>query len=106
MNTAQKILYYDLLRLHEIFLIWQKADQIFLSSFCKFLQSATPQNVWQINISDRKKQEKFAIFGMVYIILLRFTLCIRNSKAALVMIVGIDPLGDSQASNYAYKMWV
>ena len=75
-------------------------------SFCKFLWTATPKSVWQNNISDRKKLEKFVIFGMVYIISLRFTLCIRNSKAALVMIVGIDPLGDSQASNYAYKMWV
>jgi hypothetical protein len=64
------------------------------------------KSYWQINISDRKKQEKIAIFGMVYIISTRFTFCIRNSKAALVMIVGIDPLGDSQASSYAYKMWV
>jgi len=66
----------------------------------------TPKSCWQINISDRKNEEKIVFFGMVYIISLRFSFCIRNSKAALVMIVGIDPLGDSQASNYAYKMWV
>jgi len=88
-------------------LIWQKANQTWAFSFCKFLkQIATPKSVWQNNISDRKNEEKIVFFGMVYINSLRFSFCIRNSKAALVMIVGIDPLGDSQASNYAYKMWV
>jgi hypothetical protein len=53
-----------------------------------------------------KIPEKISILGMVYIISARFTLCIRNSKAALVMIVGIVPLCDSQASSCAYKMWV
>jgi len=56
--------------------------------------------------SDRKIPEKIFILGMVYIISSCFTLCIRNSKAALVMIVGIVPFCDSQASSCAYKMWV
>jgi len=43
---------------------------------------------------------------MVYIISLGSSFCIRNSKAALVMIVGIVPFCDSQASSCAYKMWV
>jgi len=41
---------------------------------------------------------------MVYIISVRLTFCIRNSKAALVMTLGVVPSHDSQASSYAYNM--
>jgi len=53
-----------------------------------------------------KMPKKISVLGMIYIISSRSTLCIRNSKAALVMIVGIVPLCDLQASSCAYKMWV
>jgi hypothetical protein len=43
---------------------------------------------------------------MVYIISLGSPFCIRNSKAALVMMFGSVPVCDSQASSYAYNMWV
>jgi len=46
------------------------------------------------------------VLGMVYIISLGSPLCIRNSKAALVMTLGVVPSHDSQASSYAYNMWV
>jgi hypothetical protein len=44
--------------------------------------------------------------GMIYIISPGLGFCIRNSKAALVLKFGIEPWHDSQASSYAYKMWV
>ena len=43
---------------------------------------------------------------MIYIVSLYLPVCIRNSKAALVMTLGVVPSHDSQASSYAYKMWV
>ena len=43
---------------------------------------------------------------MVYIISHSSPFCIRNSKAALVMMFGNVPVCDSQASSYAYNMWV
>jgi len=43
---------------------------------------------------------------MVYMYSIHLTFCIRNARAALVMKYGIEPFYDSQASSYAYKMWI
>lgn len=53
-----------------------------------------------------KKVVKKLLLGMVYIISIWSLFCIRNSKAALVMMFGSVPVCDSQASSYAYNMWV
>ena len=93
------------LHLHEISLTLQKVELTFWFSFCKSLEHlAITKLSDRIIFSDRKIPEKIFILAMVYIISHLSTFCIRNSKAALVMIVGIVPLGDLQASSYAYKM--
>ena len=96
-----------ILRLHEISWTLQKAVLTFLFSFCMSLKQLAITKLFdRIIFSDRKIWKKILILGMVYIISIRSTFCIRNSKAALVMIVGIVPFCDSQASSCAYKMWV
>lgn len=98
---------YGLLHWHEIFLIFQKLWLIAWSFSCKSqLQKTMHKIVLQINISDRKNSFFEPNFGMVYIISLWLTFCIRDSKAALVLTFGNEPSHDSQASSYAYKMWV